>query len=223
MGKELKQWTEEELPAVIPIFPLAGVLLLPGGRLPLNIFEPRYLEMTQDAMASQRIIGMIQPADPHSRDFEPKIYETGCAGLVTEFKETADNRILITLTGVCRFEVAIELPREELLYRRVTARYQSYTCDLIQENAIALDRDHLILALRKFFETRGIKADWSAIDDLCNEDLMTSFAMACPFGPSEKQALLECRETSERSAMFQTLLEMAAHERDGTARANAPQ
>jgi len=179
--------------------------------------------MTQDAMASHRIIGMIQPADPHSRDFEPEIYETGCAGLVTEFEETADNRILITLTGVCRFEVAIELPREELLYRRVTARYQSYACDLIQENAIALDRDRLISALRKFFDTRGIKADWSAIDDLCNEDLMTNFAMACPFGPSEKQALLECRETSERSTMFQALLEMAAHERDGPARANTPQ
>ena len=223
MGQELKRRTAEELPAIIPVFPLAGVLLLPGGRLPLNIFEPRYLEMTRDAMASHRIIGMIQPADPHSRDLEPEIYETGCAGLITEFEETGDNRILITLTGVCRFEVATELPREELLYRSVTARYQSYANDLIQENAVALNRDRLISALKKYFETRGIKADWSAIDDLCNEDLMTSFAMACPFGPSEKQALLECRETSERNSMFQALLEMAAHERDGTAQANTPQ
>jgi len=223
MGQDLNQWTAEELPTVIPIFPLAGVLLLPGGRLPLNIFEPRYLEMIQDAMASHRIIGMIQPADPYSRDFEPETYETGCAGLVSEFEKTADNRTLITLTGVCRFAVANELPRDELLYRRVTARYQPYACDLIQENAIALDRDRLISALRKFFETRGITADWSAIDDLCNEDLMTNLAMACPFGPSEKQALLECRETSERSAIFQALLEMAAHERDGLARASAPQ
>ncbi|MDP6474836.1 MAG: LON peptidase substrate-binding domain-containing protein [Alphaproteobacteria bacterium] len=223
MGQELNQWTAEKLPAVIPIFPLIGVLLLPGGRLPLNIFEPRYLEMTQDAMASHRIIGMIQPADPHSRDFEPDIYHTGCAGLATEFEETTDNRILVTLTGVCRFEVANELPREGLLYRRVTARYQSYACDLIQENAIALDRDRLISALKKFFVARGISADWSAIDEMCNEDLMTSFAMACPFGPSEKQALLECRETKERSAMFQALLEMAAHERDGMESAGAPQ
>ena len=223
MGQELNQWTAEQLPAVIPIFPLTGVLLLPGGRLPLNIFEPRYLEMTQDAMASHRIIGMIQPADPHSRDFEPEIYGTGCAGLVSEFEETADNRILVTLTGVCRFEVANELPLEGLLYRRVAARYQSYACDLIQENAIALDRDRLISALRKFFAARGIDADWSAIDEMCNEDLMTSFAMACPFGPSEKQALLECRETKERSAMFQALLEMAAHERDGMEGAGAPQ
>ena len=119
--------------------------------------------------------------------------------------------------------MANELPRDGFLYRRVAARYQSYACDLIQENAIALDRDRMISALRKFFTTRGIKADWSAIDDLCNEDLMTSFAMACPFGPSEKQALLECRETNERSAMFQALLEMAAHERDGMERASAPQ
>ncbi len=223
MGQELNQWTAEKLPAVTPIFPLIGVLLLPGGRLPLNIFEPRYLEMTQDAMASHRIIGMIQPADPHSRDFESDIYHTGCAGLVSEFEETADNRILVTLTGVCRFEVANELPLEGLLYRRVAARYQSYACDLIQENAIALDRDRLISALRKFFAARGIDADWSAIDEMCNEDLMTSFAMACPFGPSKKQALLECRETKERSAMFQALLEMAAHERDGMEGAGAPQ
>ena len=223
MGQELNQWTAEELPAVIPIFPLAGVLLLPGGRLPLNIFEPRYLEMTQDAMASQRIIGMIQPADPFSRDFEPETYHTGCAGLISEFEETADNRILITLTGVCRFDVANELPREGLPYRRVAARYQSFACDLIRENAIALDRDLLISALKKFFDARGMSADWSAIDELCNEDLMTNFAMACPFGPSEKQALLECRETNERSAVFQALLEMAAHERDGMEGATAPQ
>ena len=105
MAQELSQWTTDDLPATIPIFPLAGVLLLPGGRLPLNIFEPRYLEMTEDAMSSNRIIGMIQPTDPHCRDLKPETYETGCAGQITEFEETEDNRILITLTGLCRFEV----------------------------------------------------------------------------------------------------------------------
>lgn len=223
MGQELNQWTADDLPGTIPIFPLAGVLLLPGGRLPLNIFEPRYLEMTEDAMSGHRIIGMIQPSDPHCRDFEPQTYDTGCAGQITEYEETEDNRILITLTGLCRFEVAHELPREEISYRRVAARYQDYACDLIQDNAKALDRDRLISALRKFFEARGMSADWSAIDELCNEDLMTSLAMACPFGPSEKQALLECHGTKERSAMFQALLEMAAHERDDVEGSAAPQ
>ena len=223
MGQELTQWTADDLPATIPIFPLAGVLLLPGGRLPLNIFEPRYLEMTEDAMASHRVIGMIQPADPYCRDFEPATYETGCAGQITEFEETADNRILITLTGLCRFDVVQELPHEEVSYRRVSARYQAYTCDLIRDNAIALDRECLIAALRKFFDARGMSADWPAIDELSNEDLMTSLAMACPFGPSEKQALLECRETKERRAMFQALLEMAAHERVGMAGSAGPQ
>ena len=223
MAQELSQWTTDDLPATIPIFPLAGVLLLPGGRLPLNIFEPRYLEMTEDAMSSNRIIGMIQPTDPHCRDLKPETYETGCAGQITEFEETEDNRILITLTGLCRFEVVQELPSEEIAYRRVRARYQPYECDLIRDNAMALDRDNLIGALRIFFEARGMNADWSAIDELCNEDLMTSLAMACPFGPSEKQALLECRETKERSAMFQALLEMAAHERDGMEGSDAPQ
>ncbi len=223
MGQELDQWTTEDLPATIPIFPLTGVLLLPGGRLPLNIFEPRYLEMTEDAMSSNRIIGMIQPTDPHCRDFEPQTYETGCAGQITEFEETEDNRVLITLTGLCRFEVEQELPRDGVPYRLVRARYQPFECDLIRDNAMTLDRDNLISALRKFFEVRGMSADWSAIDELCNEDLITSLAMACPFGPSEKQALLECRETKERSAMFQALLEMAAHERGGLEGVDAPQ
>lgn len=212
-----------ELPPVIPIFPLTGVLLLPGGRLPLNIFEPRYLEMTRDAMAAQRLIGMIQPTDPECRELEPECYVTGCAGMITEFEETADNRILITLTGVCRFEVENELPHEGLLYRRVTANYSLYYGDLAREEAVLPDRDRLVMALKKFFEARGIDADWSAIDDLENEDLMTSFAMACPFGPSEKQALLECREAAERNSIFQALLEMAVHERDGLDGAMAPQ
>lgn len=207
-------WTAAGLPSIIPIFPLTGVLLLPNGRLPLNIFEARYLEMMRDAMAADRLIGMIQPTDPESRELEPETYVTGCAGMITEFEETADNRILITLTGVCRFDVANELPHEGLLYRRVTVDYDRFNADLAKENTVLSDRDRLIAALKKFFEARGIDADWSAIHDLENEDLMTNFAMACPFGPSEKQALLECRETAERNAMFQALLEMATYERD---------
>jgi len=227
MGNSLsygaQDWTAAKLPSVIPIFPLTGVLLLPGGCLPLNIFEPRYLEMTRDAMAAHRLIGMIQPADPQSREFEPAIYATGCAGIITEFEETVDDHILITLSGVCRFEVEKELPHEGLLYRRIAADYGRFHSDLSEDDTILPDRDRLIAALRNFFEARGIDADWSAINDLENENLMTSLAMACPFGPSEKQALLECCETGERNTMFQALLEMAAHERDGLDGAMTPQ
>ena len=122
MVQQFRQWTTNELPEIIPIFPLAGVLLLPGGNLPLNIFEPRYIEMTKDAMASNGIIGMIQPADPYCQDSEPLIYNTGCAGQITTFEETEDNRILITITGVCRFKIERELPHDDGSYRRVTAR-----------------------------------------------------------------------------------------------------
>ena len=120
----------EDLPRVIPIFPLPGVLLLPRGRLPLNIFEPRYLEMTQDAMASHRTIGMIQPADPAAKLDAPEVYAVGCAGRITSFQETPDNRFLITLTGVCRFAITREIEQDGLLYRRVSADYSRFAGDL---------------------------------------------------------------------------------------------
>ena len=113
----------EDLPATIPIFPLAGVLLLPGGQLPLNIFEPRYLQMVRDAMAGAKLIGMVQPTDPASRQFEPPVYPMGCAGRITQFKETPDNRILITLTGERRFTIQEELSRTTL-YRQVRVSYE---------------------------------------------------------------------------------------------------
>ena len=144
MVLQLKQWTTNELPGMIPIFPLAGVLLLPGGNLPLNVFESRYIEMTEDAMSSNGIIGMVQPADPYCKDFEPLIYNTGCAGQITTFEETEDSRILITITGVCRFEIERELPHNDGSYRRVTARYQRYENDLNLDDLFELDRDRFI-------------------------------------------------------------------------------
>ncbi len=212
MVQELRHWTTNELPETIPIFPLAGVLLLPGGNLPLNIFESRYIEMTEDAMSTNGIIGMIQPADPYCQDFEPLIYNTGCAGQITTFEKTEDNRILITITGICRFEVENELPHNEGSYRRVTAHYQTYKNDLNPIDIVELDRDRFIGCIKTYFSKRGIVADWSAVDELCNEDLITSLTMACPFEPSEKQALLECKNTAERISMFHALLNMAAHD-----------
>ena len=129
-----------DLPRVVPIFPLPGVVLLPRGRLPLNIFEPRYLEMTQDAMASHRTIGMIQPADPKARLDAPEVYPIGCLGRITSFSETPDNRFLITLSGVCRFAVARELEPDGLLYRRVRADYGPFAGDLPPPAPLSVDR-----------------------------------------------------------------------------------
>ena len=166
MGDELFTKATTELPKIIPIFPLSGVLLLPQGSLPLNIFEPRYLMMVKDAVNSHKIIGLIQPTDPYADDLNPQLYDTGCVGEITEFEETENNRVLITLTGICRFKIERELPLDELLYRRAEVIYDSFESDLIYDNSVSFDRDRLMSALKTFFEIRGISADWSAIDEL---------------------------------------------------------
>ena len=205
----------DDLPRVIPIFPLPGVMLLPRGRLPLNIFEPRYLQMTQDAMASHRMVGMIQPADPKASLASPEVYPVGCAGRITSFSETPDNRFLITLTGVCRFAITREIDQDSLLYRRASADYSRFAGDLPEPAPLTVDRDRLLPALRSYFEHHGLTADWDAIDRANDGALVTCLAMACPFEPNEKQALLECEAESERLAMMQALFDMSAHAASG--------
>jgi uncharacterized protein len=194
------------LPDILPIFPLTGVLLLPRGRLPLNIFEPRYLAMTRDAMGGDRLIGMVQPADPPVREMNPAVYPTGCAGRITSFSETDDGRLLITLTGVSRFRIKEELP---LLsgYRRVVAEWDDFADDRNPDEA-GFDRTRLTQGLRSFFTQRQVEADWSAIDQAPGEHLVTSIAMMCPFAPNEKQALLEAKTLDERARLLTALIEM---------------
>ncbi|HEV8679140.1 MAG TPA: LON peptidase substrate-binding domain-containing protein [Stellaceae bacterium] len=202
------------LPEILAIFPLAGVLLLPHGRLPLNIFEPRYLAMTRDALGGERLIGMVQPNDPalggpNSDDMNPPIYPVGCAGRITSFSETNDGRFLITLTGVSRFRIREELP---LLsgYRRVVPDWRPFAHDRDRPGRAGFDRERLVRGLRSFFSARQISADWEAIDKAPGEYLVTSLAMACPFAPSEKQALLEAADPDARAELLTTLVEMAA-------------
>ena len=198
-----------DLPDVIPIFPLTGVLLLPRGRLPLNIFEPRYLAMTSDALGSHRFIGMVQPsADKQSGDRSPAVYGIGCAGRITTFSETEDGRFLITLTGVCRFEIAEELPLQKG-YRRVRPRYDRFAADLDEDDADVVDRERLLPVLRDYFDSNGISADWNAVRDAPCDQLVTSLAMICPFEPREKQALLESPDLRSRADLMISLLEMA--------------
>jgi uncharacterized protein len=196
------------LPDILPIFPLTGVLLLPRGRLPLNIFEPRYLAMFRDAMDGERLIGMVQPSDPPIREMNPPVYPTGCAGRVTSFSETEDGRFLVALTGVSRFRIREELP---LLsgYRRVVAEWADFAGDRTPDED-GFDRARLTQGLRNFFTQRQVQADWDAIDKAPGEHLVTSIAMMCPFAPSEKQALLEARSLGERARLLTALIKMPA-------------
>jgi Lon protease-like protein len=207
---------EIELPAILPIFPLTGVLLLPRGRLPLNIFEPRYLAMTRDALGGARLIGMVQPSDPQDDNrggggMSPPVYPVGCAGRVTQFSETDDGRYLLTLTGVSRFRIREELTLIEG-YRRVIPDWSPFARDRERAGRPNFDRERLIRGLKSYFTQRQIQADFEAIEKAPGEYLVTSLAMACPFAPSEKQALLEAADPDERARLLTTLVEMAATE-----------
>ena len=197
------------LPSILPIFPLTGVLLLPRGRLPLNIFEPRYLAMARDALAGERLIGMVQPSDPQAAGDNPPVYPTGCAGRITSFSETDDGRFLITLTGISRFHIREELPLLEG-YRRVVPDWRDFARDLAGDDEPSFDRERLLRGLRAYFQHHRIEADWDAITSVPGERLVTSIAMICPFEPSEKQALLEAPDLGERAQLLTAIVEMAA-------------
>jgi len=210
----------EDLPKTIPVFPLTGVLLLPGGHLPLNIFEPRYLAMVDDALGSRdRLIGMIQPREPGSEGMTrggvvppaPPLYTTGCAGRLTSFRETDDGRYLIALDGICRFDMAEELPTPRG-YRRAVTDFARWRADLtpapVGATVGAFDRDRLVRGLRAFFAARNISTDWDAIGETPDERLVTTLAMLCPFSPQERQALLEAPTTADRARAMTVLIEM---------------
>jgi Lon protease-like protein len=200
-----------DLPQTIPIFPLPGVLLLPGGKLPLNIFEPRYLAMVRAALAGPRLIGMIQPRDPDAGGTQPEVQKVGCAGRIVSFAESDDGRYLITLSGICRFSIMGELPLMDG-FRRVVADWSAYAGDL-NPGAPAVDRTRLIGALRAFFADQPVRIDWQAIEQTADDRLVVSLAMICPFEAAEKQILLEAPSPSERARVMIALLESAAHTR----------
>ena len=212
----------DELPAVLSVFPLPGALLLPRGKLPLNIFEPRYLAMIRDAMANSQMIGMIQPRGIAEEDSDPipddaALYGTGCVGRITAFEESEDGRYTITLTGLCRFDVAREI-EGRAGYRRVQADYTAYEADLTPADNRVPGRDRLLGALRAYFEREGVAADWTAVTSSGDEPLVTALSMICPFGPEEKQALLEAPTIGRRTELLAALIEMASlAQNDGNA------
>lgn len=197
------------LPARIPIFPLAGVLLLPGGKLPLHIFEARYRDMVRDALAGERLIGMVQPTDPACADPRPGIYGTGCAGRIVEERQTEDGRFYVTLHGLCRFRVVRE-PAVTTRYRQVDADWTPYGADVgAPDEDRRVDRERLLPALRAYLKLAGMPADWQAVEAAPSAALVNYLAMICPFSPSEKQALLEAGDVAERGRVMTALIEMA--------------
>jgi Lon protease-like protein len=199
----------EEMPRTLAIFPLPGALLLPRGTLPLNIFEPRYLAMVEDALKAERLIGMIQPSVDAADVGAAPCYSIGCAGRITQFTETDDGRFLITLTGVARFRVARELPHMEGGYRLVEPDFAAFAADLRSQGGTGvIARDALIGHLKTFFSKKQIEANWEAIEKADDESLVTALSMVCPFQPSEKQALLEAVDFVARAQTLIALLQM---------------
>jgi Lon protease-like protein len=196
-----------DLPRGLPIFPLPGVLLLPRGRLPLNIFEKRYLAMFDDALGGERLIGMIQPSNARASDPSPALFSVGCAGRITSFSETGDGRYLVALDGVARFKITEELPLHRG-YRRVMPDWAPFGADLAEDTG-TVDRHRLIELLQAYFRQQSLSANWDAIGQAPDERLVTSLAMICPFEPPEKQALLEAGCLSDRARLMMSLLEIA--------------
>jgi len=197
-----------ELPRTARLSPLSGALLLPRGELPLNIFEPRYLAMVDDAMAGDRLIGMIQPLTADGAE-EPKLYEVGCVGRLTNFCETGDGRYLITLTGVARFKILFEEPRTAL-FRRCAVAYDGFAGDLeTGAGEEFVDRARMVDMLREFAQATGIEVDWGSVDAAPTEVLVNALAMMCPFGAREKQSLLEAIDLKTRAEI---LIGLAAFE-----------
>ena len=206
--------TFEELPEILPIFPLESVLLLPHGILPLNIFEPRYLAMIRDSLGAARMIGMIQPKgsgefDNDELDNGPVLFDSGCAGRIISFSETPDGRYLITLRGTCRFNIADELALRSG-YRRVVPDFTPWRGDLDTPAVAGIDSSRLIELLERYLTSQNSKANLTAIKDMDPGELVTTIAMTCPFDAGEKQALLEAADLAQRAEVLTTLLEMAA-------------
>lgn len=205
-----------DIPPSLPVFPLRGAILLPRASIPLNIFEPRYLAMIDDVLAGSRLIGVIQPADlsdessdnqsPEGKNFELK--SVGCVGRLTSFSENDDGTVLITLTGIARFSIVHE-DLSEKPYRIFNISMASFTDDLVQGYGDeTVDRKTLLKVLKNYLEAHGLSADWNSIREASTEHLVNTLSVISPYGPEEKQALLEAPDLKTRSEILVALAEM---------------
>ena len=219
MAVSLARTSPADMPATLPIFPLSGVLLLPRGRLPLNIFEPRYLAMVDDALAGARLIGMIQPKQDLGG--ANGLFSVGCVGRITRFTETGDGRYLITLSGVARFDIGDEIA-SDTLYRRFHVNYARFPADLNPgAGERSVDRDGMVTMLRSFAQSSNLEIDWGSIDAAPTETLVNALAMMCPFGANEKQALIEALDLKTRAETLVALARIDMARSDKTQRDEA--
>ncbi len=216
------------LPAVVPIFPLSNVLLLPCAKLPLNIFEPRYLDMVDYALGHDRLIGMVQPREQGNEGITstPPVYEMGCMGRITSFNETGDGRYGITLLGISRFTIIEEIEQEpgsaqngeETFefrdFRLAHVNYETFIEDLNDAKIDADKRRDLLKSIKAYLQANDIEADWGTIADAADYALITSLTMLCPFTASEKQALLECNDIHQRSELLGNLMMLSINHND---------
>ncbi len=204
-----------EISEIIPVFPLTGALLLPGGQLPLNIFEPRYLEMVNDALRGDKLIGMIQPelnVEPDENGVSP-LSKVGCIGRISTFQETGDGRLHISLSGVCRFSVTEEIS--------VNTSYRQCKIEIIESDLAELsdgddvDRDAVLLAFKNYLNANNMDADWDTVDKADTETLITALCMMSPYDPVEKQALLEAPTLKDRADTLIAISEFHLAKQDG--------
>lgn len=199
-----------DLPRLLKVFPLPGALLLPHAELPLNIFEPRYLAMVSDALSGDRLIGMIQPAnDEADLAGSPALKQVGCAGRITSFTETPDGRILITLSGICRFAIVTEVGSDRP-YRQVEADFSGFADDLTDsEDDDGVDRTSLLKVFQDYLAANDMSADWDQVKAASTEALVNTLAVLAPYAPRDKQALLEAKDLKSRADVLIALTEMA--------------
>jgi uncharacterized protein len=199
----------DQLPSALPLFPLSGALLLPRGQMPLNIFEPRYMAMIDAAIATHRVIGMVQPNPDQDEDTtRPALSPVGCAGRITGLQETGDGRYLVSLTGVARFRIVDELTTLTP-FRQARVDFQPFADDLVpRKGEDDVDRRALLDAFKRFLEANNMDADWKSVNEAPNEALVNALSMMAPYGPREKQALLEARTLKERGDILVAITEM---------------
>lgn len=203
-----------ELPTELAIFPLTNALLLPGGRLPLNVFEPRYLAMARAALATpHRLIGMVQPINPNADrdlavDFAPALHLVGCAGRIVSFEETPDGRYQIILSGLIRFRTAQELSPAKDGYRRVLPDFQSFAHDMADHEFQLVDRPRFLAVLQEYLKTRQARLDWKGIEEIADDELVVAMAQMSPLEPEEKQSLLECENLDAVVEMMTAMFEV---------------
>ena len=205
MLKNVKQ--EINLPDIIPIFPLEGVVMFPDTYLPLNIFEPRYLKMIEKAISTKnRLVGMIQPYKSNESDDKFNLYNVGCAGKIIKFEETEDNRYLITLKGLSRFNLISEKITDQK-FREANICWENFDKDFANNNKNILDFSTLKITLKKYFKTKNIRANMDVIDSFNDYNFVDQIIMICPIANDEKQLLLETVSISKRTKLLQTILD----------------